>query len=99
MKAHGLVASFGTKQKGCHRSPCGSTECYQMSQTIQSICLTSESPSGRDWLMWVCGAILAGSGCQNAVATALSFVASFNTMRQYLREWLYDGAGPLQIHV
>ncbi len=42
--------------------------------------------------LWVYGAIQAGSGCQNAVAAALSFVAKFYTMRQYLREWLYDGA-------
>ena len=42
--------------------------------------------------MGIYGVILAGSACQNAVAVALSFVARFNTMRQYLREWTYDGA-------
>ena len=32
-----------------------------------------------------------GSACQNTVATALSFMGSFETMRQYLRQWLYGG--------
>ena len=42
-------------------------------------------------VLWVCGAILAGSACQNAVASALSPWRSWNNLRQYLREWLYDG--------
>ena len=42
-------------------------------------------------VLWVFGSILARSGCQNAVATELSFMGSFNSIRQYLREWLYDG--------
>ena len=41
---------------------------------------------------WVCGAILAGSACQNAVASALSPWGRWNSRRQYLREWLYDGS-------
>ena len=84
---------FGTKQKGCHRLPCASrpnvTRC---SQTIQHHMPHLRESQRKGLALWVYGAILAGSGCQNAVATALSFVASFNTMRQYLREWLYDGA-------
>ena len=39
-----------------------------------------------------CGAILAGSACQNAVASARSPWGSWNSLRQYLREWLYDGS-------
>ena len=46
----------------------------------------------RSGLMWVCGAILAGSACQNAVASALSPWGAWNNFRQYLREWLYDGS-------
>ena len=42
--------------------------------------------------LWVCGAILAGSACQNAVASALSARGNWNSLRQYLREWLYDGS-------
>ena len=41
--------------------------------------------------LWVCGAILAGSACQNAVASALSPWGRWNSLRQY-REWLYDGS-------
>ena len=40
----------------------------------------------------MCGAILAGSACQNAVASALSPWGAWNNFRQYLREWLYDGS-------
>ncbi len=42
--------------------------------------------------LWVCGTILAGSACQNAVASALSPWGRWNNLRQYLREWLYDGS-------
>ena len=42
--------------------------------------------------LWVCGAILAGSACQNAVASALSPWRKWNNLGQYLREWLYDGS-------
>jgi hypothetical protein len=40
---------------------------------------------------WVCGTILARSGCQDAVVTALVPVGRWQTIRQHLREWLYDG--------
>ena len=40
--------------------------------------------------LWVRGAILAGSACQNTVASALSPWRNWNNLRQYLREWLYD---------
>ncbi len=40
----------------------------------------------------MCGAILAGSACQSAVASALSPWGNWNSRRQYLREWLYDGS-------
>ena len=74
-------------------------ECYQMKQVIETHLpnLTQPQLAGLAW--WVCGAILAGSACQNAVASALSPRGSWNNLRQYLREWLYDGsdrARPLQ---
>ena len=43
-------------------------------------------------VLWVCGAVLAGSACQNAVASALSPWGRWNNLGQYLREWLYDGS-------
>ena len=67
-------------------------KCYQMHQTIQHHMPHLRQSQTKGLALWVCGTILAGSGCQSAVAVALSFVSGFNTMRQYLREWLYDGA-------
>ena len=66
---------------------------YQMQQVIETHLpnLTQPQLTGLAW--WVCGAILAGSACQNAVASALSPRGSWNNLRQYLREWLYDGSG------
>ena len=64
---------------------------YQMQQVIETHLphLTQTQLTGLAW--WLCGAILAGSACQNAVASALSIRGNWNNLRQYLREWLYDG--------
>ena len=66
-------------------------ECYQMQQTIGAHLphLSSAQLTGLTW--WLCGTILAGSACQNAVAAALACWGNWNRRRQYLREWLYDG--------
>ena len=63
-----------------------------MKQLIQTHLphLTQTQLTGLAW--WVCGAILAGSACQNAVAAALSTRGNWHNLRQYLREWLYDGS-------
>ena len=67
-------------------------ETYQMHKTIETH-LPHLSPAQLSGLvLWVCGAILAGSACQNAVASALSPWHKWNNLRQYLREWLYDGS-------
>jgi len=42
--------------------------------------------------LWVYGVIEAQTGCESRVVTALEDVAPFETLRQYLREWLRDGA-------
>ena len=71
-------------------------ECYQMKQLTQTHLphLTQTQLTGLAWR--VCGAILAGSACQNAVAAALSTRGNWHNLRQYLRqylrEWLYDGS-------
>ena len=73
---------------------------YQMQQMIETHLpnLTQAQLSGlvpvssTGQALWVCGAILAGSACQNAVASALSPWGRWNNLRQYLREWLYDGS-------
>ena len=72
-------------------------ECYQMQKTIETHLPHLSQPSakgGTGLALWVCGAILAGSppqADQNAVASALSPWGRWNSLRQYLREWLYDG--------
>ena len=44
-------------------------------------------------VLWMCGAILAGASSQNsAVVSALSPWGDWNNLRQYFREWLYDGS-------
>jgi hypothetical protein len=69
-----------------------SAACYQIEQTIETHlpCLTAAQQRGLAW--WVHGSILAGSACQNAVLTALcTTLREWTALRQYLREWLYDG--------
>ena len=67
-------------------------ETYQIQQTIETHLPHLSQPQLAGLVLWVCGAILAGSACQNAVASALSPWRSWNNLRQYLREWLYDGS-------
>ena len=67
-------------------------ECYQMQQVIETHLPHLSQPQLAGLALWVCGAILAGSACQNAVASALSARGTWNSLRQYLREWLYDGS-------
>ena len=71
-------------------------ECYQMQQVIQTHLPHLSRPQLAGLVLWVCGAVLAGSAGQNAVASALSPWGGWNKFRQYLREWLYDAAtGPV----
>jgi hypothetical protein len=56
----------------------------------------------RGLALWVYGAILAQSACQNAIIAALLAVGPWYSLRQRLREWLYDGqdkAAPCQIQL
>ena len=45
-------------------------ECYQMQQMIETHLTHLSGPQLTGLVLWVCGAILAGSACQNAVASA-----------------------------
>ena len=68
-------------------------ECYQMRKTIETHLPHLSQPQLTGLALWVCGAILAGSpppADQSAVAAALSPWGSWNSLRQYLREWLPD---------
>ena len=63
-----------------------------MTQVIETHLPHLSRPQLTGLALWVCGAIFAGSACQNAVASALSAKGNWNSLRQYLREWLYDGS-------
>lgn len=65
--------------------------CYQMLDTIAQHLPHLRPAQQRGLALWVYGTVLAQSACQNAVATALLTLASWHTVRQYLREWLHDG--------
>ena len=62
-----------------------------MQKTIEPHLPHLSQPQLTGLALWVCGAILAGSACQNAVASALSPWSNWYNLRQRLREWLYDG--------
>lgn len=69
-------------------------ECYQMLETIDTHFSSCLLPAQRRCLAcWAYGTIRAQSACQNAVVAALLPISgsSFSALRQYLREWLYDG--------
>ena len=79
-------------------------ETYPIQQTIEKHLAHRSQPPLTGLVRWVCGAILAGSAGQNAVASALSPWGSWHRRRQYLREWLYDGSdrarpGPTELDV
>ena len=66
-------------------------ECYQMRAAIDER-FPELRPAQRQGLMlWVYGTVLAKSACQNAVVVALLVIGPWHALRQYLREWLYDG--------
>ncbi len=74
-------------------------ECYQLQETLAVYLPQLRSAQRRGLTLWVIGTILAQSACQNAVISALHWVGRWHTVRQYLREWLYDGderAAPCQ---
>lgn len=69
--------------------------CYQMLSTLDTHFSSCLRPAQRRGLAcWVYGTITAQSACQNAVIAALVPVTGEKrtTVRQYLREWLRDGA-------
>ena len=68
------------------------SETYQIQQAIETHLPHLSQPQLTGLALWVCGAILAGSACQNAVAAALSARGNWHNLRQRLREWLYDGS-------
>ncbi len=66
-------------------------ECYQMQQSIEHHLPGLRPAQHRGLVLWVYGTILARSACQNAVIAAVLAVGNWHSLRQYLREWLFDG--------
>jgi Transposase DDE domain len=67
-------------------------ECYQLEAQLERHLSALRPAQRRGLAWWVVGTILAGSACQAAVVAALEPLGvSAQAMRQYLREWLYDG--------
>ena len=67
------------------------TECYQMCQEIEQRFANLRPVQQSGLAYWVYGSILAQSSCQSVVATALEDLGKWDSIRHYLREWLYDG--------
>lgn len=67
-------------------------ECYQLEQAIGEHLPQLRPAQQRGLALWSFGAIEARSACQNAVIAALFMLGCWQTVRQSLREWLYDGA-------
>lgn len=67
-------------------------ECYQMYKQIEERFINLRPAQQMGLSLWVYGAILSKSACQDAVVVALLGLGKWHTIRQYLREWLYNGA-------
>ena len=67
-------------------------EGHQMQKTIETHFPNLSRPQLTGLVLSVCATILAGSACQNAVASGLSPWCNWNNLRQYLREWSYGGS-------
>ena len=67
-------------------------EWYQLHATVADVFAHLRPAQQRGLSWWVMGTILAQSACQSAVLAALLRFGRYHAMRQYLREWLYDGS-------
>ena len=67
-------------------------EWYQLVESTEQHLPDLRSTQLRGLVLWVYGTLLAKSACQNAAIGALSSIATFHALRQYLREFLRDGA-------
>lgn len=68
-------------------------ECYQLEETLAERLPDLRPAQRRGLAWWVMGTIVADSACQAAVVAALlPLGVGQHAVRQYLREWTYDGA-------
>lgn len=66
-------------------------ECYQLHAAVAEHFPQLRPAQQQGLALWVFGTLLAKNACQNAVLGALVMLGKWQTRRQYLREWLYDG--------
>jgi hypothetical protein len=68
-------------------------EASRIAEEIATVLPHLSAAQQRGLTAWVCGVVLAGTGGQSRVAAALARLthSAVNTVRQCLREWLYDG--------
>jgi hypothetical protein len=66
--------------------------CRQMDQILAQYFPRLRPAQRRGLVLWVYGTTLAQSTCETAVVSALLTLGKWHTLRQRLREWLYDGA-------
>jgi hypothetical protein len=66
--------------------------CYPLAETVALQFPDLRPAQRRGLVLWVYGAVLAKSACEAVVVTALCGLGSYYTIRQYLREFLRDGA-------
>jgi hypothetical protein len=67
-------------------------ECYQMHEQIEAAFPHLRPAQHWGLVLWVYGTILAQNCCQTAVVAALLTLGNRHTLRDRLRDWLYDGA-------
>ncbi len=67
-------------------------ECYQLIDELELRLPNLRPAQHRGLALWLWGTIAAGSACQVAVTGALlPLFSTEHAVRQFLREWLYDG--------
>lgn len=67
------------------------TEWYQIHAVVAQQFSELRASQQKGLASWIYGIVIAQSATQSAVTVALMFLGKRDTVRQYLREWLYDG--------
>jgi len=66
-------------------------ECYQIEQELVAMLPDLRPAQRRTLALWVFGTVVAGKAAQTAVLAVLAPYGRWHTLRDRLREWLYDG--------
>lgn len=68
------------------------SECYHLHEQIETHFAHLRPAQQWGLVLWVYGTILAQNCCQTAVVAALTVLGNRQTIRDRLRDWLYDGS-------